>query len=152
MDGMPRGTHDFALAALRVVVGAVFIAHGCQKLFGWFHGPGITAQGKFFESAACVAKGVCLSPGAPLAALSGFGELVGGALLVLGLLMPLAAFMLLADQLVAMIFFSGPRVGYFNPSSGLEMNLTLVAAVLIVALIGTGRFAAGAAIKRGGGS
>jgi putative oxidoreductase len=29
------------LTALRAVVGAVFFAHGTQKLFGWFGGPGL---------------------------------------------------------------------------------------------------------------
>ena len=141
MDAKPRTRHDLALAALRVVVGAVFFAHGAQKLFGWFHGPGLAGQGKFFETAACVAKGVCLSPGVPLAALSGAGELLGGILLIAGVLLPLAALLLVVDQLVGMIFFSGPKFGFFNPSSGLEMNLTLVAAVLVLAAVGGGRYA-----------
>jgi putative oxidoreductase len=141
MDGKVMARQDLALAALRVVVGAVFIAHGAQKLFGWFGGPGIVGQGRFFETGACVVKGVCLAPGAPLAALSGIAEFGGGVLLLLGVFVPLAGLLLLLDQLVAMIFFSGPKFGFFNVSSGLEMNLSMVAIAITVILLGGGRYA-----------
>ena len=140
---------DVALAALRVVVGAIFIAHGSQKLFALFGGPGIAGQGKFFETAACVAPGVCLKPGVPLALVSGLGEFGGGLLLILGLLVPLAGLLLVADMLVAMIFFSGPKFGFFNPSSGLEMNLAMVAVALAVILLGSGRYGLDRRLTRG---
>lgn len=139
---------DVALVILRVVVGAIFVAHGCQKLFALFGGPGIGGQGRFFETAACVAPGICLRPGVPLAVLSGVGELGGGLLLIIGLLAPLAGALLLADMLVAMVFFSGPKFGFFNPSSGLEMNLALVAIAVTVMLLGSGRYAAGSLFRR----
>jgi putative oxidoreductase len=131
---------DVALVALRVVVGAIFIAHGAQKLFALFGGPGIVGQGRFFETAACVAPGICLRPGVPLAVLSGVGEFGGGLLLLLGLLVPLGGLLLIADMLVAMIFYSGPKFGFFNPSSGLEMNLAMVATTVSVILLGSGRY------------
>lgn len=140
---------DVALVALRVVVGAIFIAHGSQKLFALFGGPGIAGQGKFFETAACVAPGVCLRPGVPLAVLSGLGEFGGGLLLILGLLVPLAGLLLVADMLVAMIFFSGPKFGFFNTSSGLEMNLAMVAVALTVILLGSGRYGLDRRWRRG---
>jgi putative oxidoreductase len=140
MDSKIGGRQDLALVVLRVVVGAIFIAHGCQKLFGLFGGPGIANQGRFFETAACVAPGVCLKPGVPLAVLSGLGELGGGLLLLLGVLVTLGGLLLVADMLVAMIFFSGPKFGFFNVSSGLEMNLAMVAVALTVVLLGAGRF------------
>ncbi|MGI8539857.1 MAG: DoxX family membrane protein, partial [Rubrobacteraceae bacterium] len=39
---------DFALLILRVVIGAIFIAHGAQKLFGSFGGPGLEGTTGFF--------------------------------------------------------------------------------------------------------
>ncbi len=140
MDEKPNGRQDLALLALRVVVGVIFMAHGSQKLFALFGGPGPVGQGRFFETAACVAPGVCLRPGLPLAVLSGIGEFGGGLLLLLGLLVPLGAALILADMLVAMIFFSGPKFGFFNVSSGLEMNLAMVAVAITVALLGSGGF------------
>lgn len=38
-----RGTQNFGLLILRVGLGAVLIAHGLQKLFGWWGGSGVTA-------------------------------------------------------------------------------------------------------------
>lgn len=150
MERKPNHRQDFALAALRVVVGAIFIAHGSQKLFALFGGPGIAGQGRFFETAACVAPGVCLRPGVPLAILSGVGEFGGGLLLLLGILAPVAGFLLMADMLVAMVFFSGPKFGFFNVSSGLEMNLVVVSVAITVILLGSGRYALGGRFRRRG--
>ena len=33
----------------RVTIGALFVGHGTQKLFGWFGGGGPEGTGKFFE-------------------------------------------------------------------------------------------------------
>ena len=38
------------LLILRVIVGALFIGHGTQKLFGWFGGHGLKGTGGFFAS------------------------------------------------------------------------------------------------------
>jgi putative oxidoreductase len=40
---------DVALLVLRLVLGGVFIAHGAQKLFGWFGGPGLKGTAGFFD-------------------------------------------------------------------------------------------------------
>ena len=37
------------LLILRVVVGALMIGHGTQKLFGWFGGGGITGTAGMFD-------------------------------------------------------------------------------------------------------
>ncbi|HEX6512949.1 MAG TPA: DoxX family protein, partial [Chloroflexota bacterium] len=106
-------------------------------------------QGRFFETAACVAPGVCLRPGVPLAVLSGLGEFGGGLLLLMGFLVPLGGLLLIADMLVAMVFFSGPKFGFFNVSSGLEMNLAMVAVALTVVLLGSGRYSLDRLFRRG---
>ena len=40
---------SIGLFFLRVVVGALFVGHGTQKLFGWFGGGGPEGTGRFFE-------------------------------------------------------------------------------------------------------
>jgi putative oxidoreductase len=45
-----RGTLDFGLFILRLVVGATFLYHGLQKLTGWFHGPGLDGTRTMMES------------------------------------------------------------------------------------------------------
>ena len=64
-------------AALRLCVGAVFLAHGAQKLFSLWNGPGLTGTAAFFTS-------LGLPYAYPLAILVGFTEFAGGALLILG--------------------------------------------------------------------
>jgi putative oxidoreductase len=41
---------DIGLLILRLTVGLTLVAHGIQKLFGWFGGPGIDAVGQLFAS------------------------------------------------------------------------------------------------------
>jgi len=41
---------NIGLLLLRIVVGAPFIGHGTQKLFGWFGGHGIDGTGGFLAS------------------------------------------------------------------------------------------------------
>ncbi len=39
---------EIGLLFLRLTVGLTLAAHGTQKLFGWFGGPGLDAIGQFF--------------------------------------------------------------------------------------------------------
>ena len=75
---------DLGRILLRATVGAIFIEHGTQKLFGWFGGHGPDGTGQFFES-------IGLRPGKRNAIAAGTAEAGGGALLALGLATPAAA-------------------------------------------------------------
>ncbi len=74
-------SRDLGLLALRLGVGATLVAHGTQKLFGWFGGHGLAGTAAFFES-------VGFTPGRANALLAGAGEAGGGSLLALGLATP----------------------------------------------------------------
>ena len=63
----------------RSVLGALFAAHGSQKLFGWFRGYGLGGTGDFFAS-------LGFSPGRTFAAAAGLAELASGLLILLGFL------------------------------------------------------------------
>ncbi len=69
------------LTFFRALVGALFIGHGTQKLFGWFGGHGLEGTGQFFEQ-------LGFRPGKRHAALAGAAEAGGGALLAAGFLTP----------------------------------------------------------------
>ncbi|MGZ3288024.1 MAG: DoxX family protein, partial [Xanthobacteraceae bacterium] len=65
--------------ALRIPVGIIFMAHGGQKLFGWFGGYGLEGTGQWMAS-------IGLAPGYLMALLAGSAEFFGGLALILGLL------------------------------------------------------------------
>ena len=79
-----RGTQDLGLLLLRVAIGAVFIAHGLQKAFGWWGGQGIDGFKTALADAGYQHAGVLTYVGAG-------AQIVVGVLLVLGLFTPLAA-------------------------------------------------------------
>ncbi len=118
------------LLLLRVVLGAIMAAHGAQKLFGWFGGPGLSGTGSGLES-------MGLRPGRVYAVLNGLAEFGGGALLVLGLLTPLGAAAVAGVMFVAIATVHW-RNGFFNTRGGYEFNLLIVAAAIGLAITGPG--------------
>ena len=123
---------DLGLLVMRLVVGAIFMAHGAQKVFGWFGGPGLDGFAEDLD-------GMGYSPADVLAALTGFTELVGGALVVLGLFTPLAAAGLLG-VMVNVIWVKWPD-GLFTADGGYELELALAALAAGLVLAGPGRVA-----------
>lgn len=123
---------DAASAAplvLRLALGAVFIGHGAQKLFGWWGGNGFEATAKFFEGT------LNLKPGVVHAALAGGGEFFGGILLVLGLLTRFAAAQ--AAVIMGVALWTVHRSSFFAPA-GMEYPLTLLIIAVSLALTGGG--------------
>jgi putative oxidoreductase len=121
---------DVGLLLLRVVVGLTMAAHGAQKLFGWYGGPGMQKVAGFFDS-------MGLRPGALHAGLAALGEFGGGLLLALGFLTPMGSATITAVMVVA-IMTTHRAKGSFNSGGGYEYNLVLVAAVVTVAFTGPG--------------
>ena len=85
---------DLALLLLRVVVGAILVGHGTQKLFGWFGGYGLEGTGGWLHS-------IGFRPGKPMALAAGASEAGAGVLLVLGLFSPLASAAAIGVMIVA---------------------------------------------------
>lgn len=123
---------DLALLILRVVVGAFFIGHGAQKLFGAFGGHGLAGTGQFFES-------LGMRPGRLQALAAGVAEFGGGLLLVLGFLTPVAAAMIIAVMAVAIITVHATK-GPWVTDGGYEYNAVLAAAAVALAGVGPGEF------------
>jgi len=80
---------SYGLLLIRVVLGGTMAAHGSQKLFGWFDGPGPQGTAGF-----CAGLGFSAPFG--MAVLAGAAELGGGLLLAVGLATPVAAFAIAA--------------------------------------------------------
>jgi putative oxidoreductase len=132
-----RGTQDLGLLILRVGFGALLIAHGLQKVFGWWGGQGL---GGFQESL----YGLGYQHAEVLTYVAAGGEIVAGVLLVLGLFTPLAAAAALAylinGLLAAISVQDDPRnVTFFLPD-GHEFQLTLIVIAAAIILVGPGRY------------
>lgn len=121
---------DTGLLLLRVVVGLTMAAHGSQKLFGWFGGPGLRRLGAVFDS-----RGI--RPGPLNAVLAGLAEFGGGLLLTLGFLTPAAGAAIIAVMMVAIVTSHWPK-GFFNSGGGFEYNLVLMTAAVAVVSAGPG--------------
>lgn len=126
---------DAALLVLRLVVGAIFIAHGGQKLFV-FGLEGV--QGAFGQM------------GVPAAALAGplvaFVEFFGGIAVVLGALTRPFGVALAVTMLGAMLLVHLPA-GFFAPQ-GIEFPLALLGGAAALAIAGGGAWSVDAALAR----
>jgi len=118
------------ITALRTVVGGIFFAHGAQKLFGWFGGPGPDGTAKGFEA-------MGLKPGKRNALIAGTSEAAGGTMLATGFLTPLgsAAVIGVMTQAIRSVHW---QKGFFVTAGGYEYNLALIASAFAVAETGPG--------------
>jgi putative oxidoreductase len=113
------------ITLLRVVIGALFMGHGLQKLLGWFGGYGLEATGGAFE-------GMGLRPGKVHATAAGIAETAGGALMVAGKVTPLASAMITGTMTTAIEKVHLEK-GVWNQEGGFEYPVVLTAAAFAVA-------------------
>lgn len=130
---IPAKRIDAALAVLRLVVGAIFIAHGAQKLFVYGF-PGVVGA---FTQMGVPMPGVM----GPFIALL---EFFGGMALVVGLLTRLAS-LGLAFNMIGAILLVHLKGGFFLPS-GAEFALALLGPSIALVLTGAGAYSADALI------
>jgi putative oxidoreductase len=121
-------TIDLSLLFLQLGVGLTFAAHGAQKMFGWWGGPGLTG----WEGAT---QHMGFRPARLFALVSAAVELVGGLLLAMGALTPLVAAVLLAQTVVIIgqVHWSN---GFFSTKGGFEFPLLLGVGAAAVAIGG----------------
>ncbi|MEJ7618983.1 MAG: DoxX family protein [Pyrinomonadaceae bacterium] len=129
-------TPTWVTLPLRLALGAVFIGHGAQKVFGVWGGPGLE---KWISGQAPLG----LRPAALWLAVAAFSELIGGALVLLGLLTRVGALAIAGVMIVAMIgvHWSG---GFFLQSRGIEYTVVLLAMAVALVIAGGGHFSADA--------
>jgi putative oxidoreductase len=137
----------WAALFLRLALGAIFIAHGSQKVFGAFGGPGLN-------------KWMASSPPLPFMqngakfwlAAAAFSELIGGILVLLGLFTRVGALLILGVMTTAIFgvhlangFFAGRPEG---TAGGFEYPMALVAICLALLITGGGQLSADMALSR----
>ncbi|MGF2686148.1 DoxX family protein [Marinobacter sp. DUT-3] len=131
---------SWAALALRIPVGIIFVAHGAQKLFGWFGGYGLEGTGQWMDS-------IGLSPGYLMALMAGGAEFLGGLALIIGLLVRPASAALAFAMLIA-IFSVHIGNGLFMSNNGYEFGLALLAVSVSLVFSGGGRASVDALLAR----
>lgn len=129
---------SWAPLAIRIPLGIILMAHGAQKLFGWFGGYGLEGTGQWLAS-------VGFEPGYLMALLAGSAEFFGGLALILGLLTRPAAIVTAFTMLMAMTVHIGN--GLFVSNNGYEFALMLLAASVSLAISGAGKLSVDSIVK-----
>ncbi|MGV9710430.1 DoxX family protein [Gordonia sp. NPDC003424] len=139
-----RGTLDLGLLLLRVAVGVIALAHGTQKLFGWWNGPRLSGYEDMLANSPNPAIGFHADVVKPLAIVGALSETLGGLMLVIGLFTPIAAAAVLGVMLVAAAFKSTLAGGVWffaadHNGAGIEYELLLAVCAAVIILTGPGR-------------
>ena len=119
------------LPMLRIVLGAILIPHGCQKLFGWFGGMGFTRFSALFDQ-------LGYKPGVVWVTIVALTELVGGIMLILGLFTRFAAAGVVIFMINAVWFTSAK--GFFWTAGGSEFSILILAVALVFLVRGGGEY------------
>ncbi|GFM19216.1 MULTISPECIES: DoxX family protein [Mycobacteriaceae] len=132
-----RGTQDLGLLLLRVAVGALFIGHGLQNLFGWWGGSGVGGFRDYLADLGFRYADI-------LAYVAAGGQVAAGVLLVVGLFTPVAAAGALAYLVTGMLAevaeaHDDARLSAFL-TDGHQYEVILLCAVAAIILIGPGRY------------
>jgi len=127
---------------LRLAIGAIFLAHGSQKVLGSFGGGGLA---KFVSNPAPYPF---MRPSWLWMGAAAFSELIGGVLLIFGLLTRVAAFLILCVMAVAIFGVHWP---HFFGSGGFEYPLSLLAGCLALLISGGGAASVDLGLTRSGG-
>src|SRR2546421_6615561 len=114
---------DLAIALVRAVVGLIIAAHGAQKVFGVWGGPGL---GGWTQGVTRMG----MRPAVFWAWVSAFAELAGGVAFALGFLVPIVAAALTIQMGVAIARAHWAK-GFWNSKGGIEFPFTLGAIAAI---------------------
>jgi putative oxidoreductase len=123
-------TDDLGLLAARLAIGLGMAAHGAQKAFGWFGGPGPDGAAGFMES-------LGFKPGSRYGPMASYNELVGGTMIAAGFGGPVGPAILISQMLVAAATVH-VKNGFFATGGGVELPVVYSAGALALASSGYG--------------
>lgn len=126
---------DLGLLVARILLGAIFAAHGYQKLVTF----GLAGATESFRGMGVPAPEIA----APVVA---FVELIGGIALILGAFTAIAGLLLAIDMLAAALIAHIPQ-GLFIDAGGWELVGALGAGALAIAVVGAGRLSLDALLR-----
>jgi putative oxidoreductase len=129
---------DAGLLLMRVTLGLLMVAHGCQKLLGWFGGHGRSETARSFEA-------LGFHPGWLFVASAAGSEVVSGALMALGFLSPVAGLLVISVMIVAAVSVHWHH-GLLATSNGIELPLLYGVGAAALTLTGPGGYSVDAAV------
>lgn len=121
---------NLSLLAIRLAVGGGIAAHGAQKRFGWYEGPGPEGAAKMMHS-------LGFRPGEQFAQTASGTEIASGLLIAAGLGGPVGPAMLISTMVVAQRSVHWKN-GFFAQKGGIELGVMYSAAALALAVDGYG--------------
>ncbi|HEY7895420.1 MAG TPA: DoxX family protein [Gemmatimonadaceae bacterium] len=126
MNGsLDRASVGWGILPIRLVIGLVFAMHGGQKLFVYGAAGTAMAMTHMGIPFPAIAAGVAIVV-----------EFIGGLAVFFGVWARWPAFLLSIEMLIVILFVK-LHAGFFSPR-GIELELTLLAGALTIALLGTG--------------
>ena len=133
-----------ALTILRLALGAVFFAHGAQKMLGWWGGRGFSATMNGFEHTGIPAVFAFLAIAA---------EFFGGIGLMLGLLGRVAAFGIACVMVVAIAKVHAVNGFFMNwagrqKGEGFEFHVLVLAMTAAIMIAGSGAWSVDRMLSR----
>jgi putative oxidoreductase len=144
MKRLMSTSNDVTFTILRLVLGVVFLAHGSQKMLGWFGGFGFHGTMGFFTH---------MGMPAPMAFLIICTEFFGGLGLIVGLLTRIAA-LGVTGLMIGAIFMVHLQNGFFmnwmgnQKGEGFEFHLLVIAMAATLLLRGAGAFSLDRALSK----
>lgn len=137
--------NDFVLTVVRLVLGAIFFAHGAQKTLGWFGGQTFGASMNMFTQSMHIPT--------VLAFLAIMAEFAGGIGLIVGFLGRIAALGIICNMVVAVSMVHGQYGLFMNwlgnqQGEGYEYHLLAIAVALIILVKGCGALSIDRALSR----
>jgi putative oxidoreductase len=144
LRGLLRTDDDVAGLVMRLTLGAVFFAHGAQKVFGWWGGYGASATIQGFAK-------MGMPPAMTVLIMA--AELGGAVLLILGLFTRLGA-LGIGAVMAGAIFMVHSKVGFFmnwagtQKGEGFEYHLLALGLAIAVLIKGGGALSMDRALSR----
>jgi putative oxidoreductase len=128
---------NWVTALARIILGIIFFAHGSQKVFGWFGGPGLK------QTLRTLTEHVGLPSILALAAVG--SEFAGGLALIFGFLGRISALGIVVNMLAAIFMVHGKYGLFMNwfgdrKGHGIEYHLLAIALAIVIIVEGSGAF------------
>jgi putative oxidoreductase len=140
--GLIKTSENWGILLIRLALGTIMFAHGAQKVFGWWGGPGFdqwTNQTAPFQE---------MRPSWLWMGAAAVSELVGGAMVIIGLYTRVGAFFISCVMITAILGVHW-KSGFFINGGGFEYPMALLG--MATALLVHGGGSASVDSQMGGG-